>query len=66
MRWEYKAIKLDAAGVWLSQGHVDEAALEAVMNRLGSDGWELVSAFDTSRGGGGTRDVIAILKRPLD
>lgn len=66
MRWEYKAIKLDAAGFWLSQGHVDEAALETVMNRLGSDGWELVSAFDTSRGGGGTRDVIAVFKRPLN
>jgi hypothetical protein len=34
------------------------------MNRLGSQGWELVSAFDTSRGGGGTRDVIAVFKRP--
>jgi len=36
------------------------------MNRLGSQGWELVAAFDTSRGGGGTRDVIAIFKRPVE
>jgi hypothetical protein len=63
MKWEYKAIKLDAAG-WVSQGQVNEAALEAEMNRLGSQGWELVSAFDTNRGGGGTRDVIAVFKRP--
>jgi hypothetical protein len=66
MKWEYKAIKLDAEGFWISQGHVNEAALEAEMNRLGSQGWELVSAFDTNRGGGGTRDVIAVFKRPAD
>ena len=66
MKWEYKAVKLDASGVWLSQGQVDEAGLESVLNQLGGQGWELVSAFDTSRGGGGTRDVILLLKRPLD
>ena len=64
MKWEYKVIKLDAAGFWISQGQVDEAALEDAMNRLGSQSWELVSAFDTNRGGGGTRDVIAVFKRP--
>ena len=61
---DFKVIKLDAAGFWISQGQVDEAALEAEMNRLGSEGWELVSAFDTNRGGGETRDVIAVFKRP--
>jgi hypothetical protein len=64
MKWDYKVIKLDAAGFWISQGHIDEAALEAEMKRLGAQGWELVSAFDTSRGGGGTRDVIAVFKQP--
>lgn len=64
MKWEYKVIKLDAAGPWINQGKVDEAVLETEMNRLGSQGWELVSAFDTNRGGGSTRDVIAVFKRP--
>lgn len=65
MKWEYHVIKLDAAGFWISQGQVDVVALAAEMNRLGSEEWELVSAFDTNRGGGGTRDVIAVFKRPM-
>jgi hypothetical protein len=64
MKWEYNVIKLDASGFWISQGQVDEAALEDALNGLGAQGWELVSAFDTNRGGGGTRDVIAVFKRP--
>jgi hypothetical protein len=64
MKFEYTVIKLDAAGFWLSQGQLDNAAIEAELNRLGSQGWELVSAFDTNKGGGGTRDVVAVLKRP--
>ena len=63
LMWEYRAIKLEATGFWV-QGHIDEAALESEMNRLGSQGWELVSCFDINRGGGGTRDVIAVFKRP--
>jgi len=66
VKWEYKTLKMDAAGVWLSQGRLDEAKLEALMNQLGSQGWELVSAFDTNRGGGATRDVVAIFKRPIE
>jgi hypothetical protein len=64
MKWNYKVIKLDASGFWLSQGHVDEKALQAEMNRLGAQGWELVSTFDTNLGGGGTRDVVAVFKQP--
>lgn len=38
MQWEYKTIKFDAVGFWLSQGQVDEKKLDAAMNQLGSDG----------------------------
>lgn len=65
MKWEYKVIKLDAAGFWLSQGQLEEAALEKAINHLGSQGWELVSSYGRNRGGGGTRDVVAIFKRSL-
>jgi hypothetical protein len=34
-------------------------------NQLGSERWELVSVFDTNMLEGKTRDVIAVLKRPL-
>jgi hypothetical protein len=33
------------------------------MNQLGSDGWELVTGFDTNRELGETRDVVVIFKR---
>lgn len=54
MKWEYKAIKLATTG--FTGGKVDEAQLEAFMNELGSQGWELVSAFDTNQAYGETRD----------
>jgi hypothetical protein len=32
---------------------------------LGEEGWELVNVFDTNFTQGGTRDVVAVLKRPM-
>jgi len=62
MKWEYKTVKQKAKG--LMGGKVDEVQLDAMMNNLGRDGWELVSAFDTNEAYGNTRDVIVIFKRP--
>lgn len=62
MRWEYKTIKIDAKGTFAG-GKVDENALDQLMNRLGEQGWELVSALDTSMEGGKSRHVLAIFKR---
>ncbi|QIF05601.1 DUF4177 domain-containing protein [Roseimicrobium sp. ORNL1] len=62
-RWEYKTIKLAATG--FLGGLLDTAAFENVLNGLGWDGWELVSAFDTNQSGGVTRDVVAVFKRPV-
>jgi len=64
MKWEYKTLKLRATG--LLGGKVDESQLDAMMNDLGCDGWELVAAFDTSEAYGSTRDVVAIFKRPTE
>jgi hypothetical protein len=64
MKWEYKTVKLKARG--LLGGKVDEAQLDAVMNDLGRDGWELAAAFDTSQSYGVTRDVVVIFKKPKD
>jgi hypothetical protein len=60
--WDYKTMKLTADGSWLG-GKIDETKLEARLNELGRDGWELISAFDTNMAQGQTRDVIAIFKR---
>jgi hypothetical protein len=62
MKWEYKTIKLRSTG-WIG-GKFDEAQFDRMMNDLGSQGWELTSAFDTNEGYGNTRDVVAIFKRP--
>ena len=62
MKWEYKTVKLKAKG--LLGGKFEEAELDATMNDLGLDGWELAAAFDTSQSYGSTRDVVVIFKRP--
>ena len=62
-RWEYKTIKVAATG--FLGGKLDSPAFEALLNGLGRDGWELVSAFDTNQSYGQTRDVVAVFKRPL-
>lgn len=61
--WEYKTIELAAHG--FLGGKIDRAKFEEMLNSLGAQGWELVSAFDTNQGYGATRDVIAIFKRPI-
>ena len=64
MIWEYKTVKLGATGLF--GGKVDESKLDALMNDLGRNGWELAAAFDTNQDYGATRDVVAIFKRPKE
>ena len=61
MKWEYKTIKLAATG--FVGGKIDELKLDAMMNDLGSQGWEMVAALDTNQCDGQTRDVVVIFKR---
>lgn len=67
MGWEYTTIQLDfQSGKVFSQGGLfDSSFFTNELNRLGWDGWELVSTFDTNMVQGATRYVIAVLKRPL-
>jgi hypothetical protein len=66
MKWEYKTLKLEHASGWFGLGgNVDEAGIDKEMNRMGKEGWELVSALDTNSSNGATRFVILIFKRPL-
>jgi hypothetical protein len=60
-KWEYKTMKLATKG--FLGGKFDEDTLDAFMNQLGSQGWELVAAFDTNQAYGETRDVVVIFKR---
>jgi hypothetical protein len=60
-RWKYKVVKFETTGFF--GGKVDEVGINEKLDTLGSEGWELVSCFDTSQAHGRTRDVIAVLKR---
>ncbi|MCH2182147.1 MAG: DUF4177 domain-containing protein [Mariniblastus sp.] len=61
MQWEYKTIKLATKG--FLGGKLDGVKLDAFMNDLGAEGWELVTGFDTNQAYGETRDVVVLFKR---
>ena len=61
-RWEYKTIKLKTTG-WLTGGELNAADFDGILNELGDDGWELISAFDTNQAYGASLDVVAVFKR---
>ena len=60
-RFEYRTILYDTKGVW--GGKVDDDHFEALLNGLGSQGWELVSAIATAQAYGSTKSIVCILKR---
>lgn len=60
-KWEYQSIKLETEG--LMGGIVKVKDLDYELNRLGEQGWELVSCFSTNEANGRSREVIAIFKR---
>ena len=42
--WEYKALEHILAEKWSAKGHAEQMKmLEGKMNRMGKDGWELIS-----------------------
>lgn len=64
MQWEYRVFVLPTETAFFTGARFDEAELEQEANRLGRQGWELVTAFDTNRAQGGTRDIVLLFKRP--
>ena len=59
--WEYRTIKVKTKG--FLGGKVDLDELEGELNRLGQEGWELVSTFETNMSDGVSREVVCIFKR---
>ena len=55
---------LPATGL-IPGGKIDAQKLTDRLNQLGNESWELVSVFDTNMLDGQTRDVFAVLKRPV-
>ncbi|MFC5472301.1 DUF4177 domain-containing protein [Cohnella suwonensis] len=60
-QWEYRTIKYKTGG--FLGGKVDAEELEDELNQYGSEGWELVSCFDTSMSQGASRDIVIVFKR---
>lgn len=60
-QWEYATVQFHTGGFLGGKLDLDEFATE--LNMYGSEGWELVSCFDTSKEQGKSRDVIAVFKR---
>lgn len=59
--WEYKTIQFDTKG--FAGGVLDINMFNESLNNNGTDGWELVSCFDTNQSYGASRKVIAVFKR---
>jgi hypothetical protein len=64
-KWEYKTAKLDTKG-WFIGGILDTQTFDQLLNNMGRDGWELVSAFDTNQAYGASREAVAVFKRPVN
>lgn len=62
--YEYRTMQLRARGRIVG-GEVDAAVLEAELNRVSHDGWNLVSAFGTAMDQGTSRYFVMVLARPV-
>lgn len=60
-KWEYKTIKVELKG--FLGGILKTEDFDYELNRLGEQGWELVSCFSTNAAEGYSRDAIAVFKR---
>lgn len=63
MNYQYKTVKIQTTG--LRGGEIDTDDLDDLLNSFGSNGWELVNAFDTSTANGASKYVVAIFKQPI-
>jgi hypothetical protein len=62
IRWEYKSIEFNTSG-WLSLNY-DPSTVDAKLNQLGKDGWELVSTTGLNEHYGRTIRLVVFLRRP--
>jgi hypothetical protein len=62
-RWEYHVLAI-GVGSGFTGPKLDIQSLGESLNRLGEDGWELVSSEDMNRREGGSQELVLIFKRP--
>ena len=67
MNWEYRVVKYEAADAdsfFGPAGQIDQRVMERDLNRLGAEGWEVTTSFDTSGLHGDSVLYVLVLKRP--
>ena len=62
--FEYTILEVPVTG-WLWGGRIDTEALLHKLNELGKGGWHVVTANDTNRYHGGSRNMFVILQREI-
>jgi len=62
-KWEYNVVSVSAHSGLLNMGGFEPEKLGTALDRLGEDGWELVSVVVLDRDGW-ANEVVATLKRP--
>ncbi len=62
-KFEYKTFQAKEEGFWGSTLNTEK--IELYLNRLGSEGWELVSVLETNHGHGSTNQIVFLLKREM-
>lgn len=63
-KYEYKITSIDAKGIF--GGKVDLTNAEALLNEMGSAGWELVESVSSNKEAGSTRYLICMFKREAE
>lgn len=63
--WEYHVLKFEPTGMVFRGGKIPDEWLSEELNKLGAEGWELVSTFTSAIAQGATNEVAVILKRPI-
>ena len=63
-KYEYKVVVYDTKGVF--GGKVDSKQLEAQLNMLGYEGWEMVSCTSSNQSYGSSKSIVFIFKRMMD
>jgi hypothetical protein len=68
-KFEYKTLKVkeDVEGSFFSStpNALNSEKTELYLNKLGFEGWELVSVFDTNLVHGSTNEIIFVFKREI-
>lgn len=62
-KFRYKVVTFETRG--FCGGKVDEPRLEELLNREGSDGWELVSVTASNESYGATKVLVCTFKKEL-